>query len=221
VRDVPQCELRLGLFGGLAGRVLPALMQRLAVAAPTARVLPVDSAGDRALFAQLEDGRLDVAFVERPLVGAAFDAQELQEDPWVLLVQAESPLARTPVPPTLEELGRLPLIGVTGSRSQARVLHWMGELGLRPRVVAYAESELTARSFVRAGLGVAIVPRLTAAAGDQVVAVELRATIPPRTLALCWLRQRRHLPGLDELCTIVAAVTRELVLPDRAAALAA
>ena len=209
----PAGELRVGFFGGLVLRLLPALMVRLAEEAPRTRLIPVEAATDAALFEQIERGTLDMAFVELPLEPGPFEHHPLRSDPWVLLVQAGSPLARTGTPPDASALAGLPLIAPTGPRSYARVEAYLAEHAVAPRVVIRTETEVTIQALVGSGLGVAIVPRLAVDERDpRIAAIEL-TDVPPRSLALCWLRDRQHLSAMGGLWPIAASLADELVGP--------
>jgi DNA-binding transcriptional LysR family regulator len=212
--DSEQGELHLGFFPGLVPRLLPALMERLGGVSTELRLTPHEAADDQELFAKLESGAMDVAFVELPIELGPFEHHELRSDPWVLLVQADSPLARSADAPELQELARLPLIAPSSSRSHARVEALLEAHGLAPRVALRTASEVTVQALVGAGAGVGIVPRLSVVEHDpRVAAIELDQ-LPPRSLALCWLRNRQELPGLHELCRLADDLVADLV-PER------
>jgi DNA-binding transcriptional LysR family regulator len=214
--DGEQRTVRVGFAGALIARLLPPLTARLRTDAPGVRLVPVDAANDPALLELVDEGALDAAVVERPVSRGAYAHRELRPNPMVLLVHPSSPLAGRTAPLTAHALAGLPLIAVKGSFAQERALAWLREHAVPAEVVLEAESEHSAQAFVEAGTGVAIVPELTVVGGDdRVVALALEHLVPPRSLTLCWLRERTWTPALDAIAAAAVAVADELACRPR------
>jgi DNA-binding transcriptional LysR family regulator len=139
----------------------------------------------------VERGELDLAFAMLPVDEGAVEAVELMRDPYVLVVQAGSPLAARATPPTLAEIAALPLIGFRQCRSIVQVDEHFRRAGAQPNVVFRSDDNGTVQGLVAAGVGAALVPRLTVDAKDlETAVVELDAGVPPRLIALGWHRDR-------------------------------
>ena len=73
--------------------MVPAFLRRFEQSWPEVAVELVESADDRRLLAQVEAAELDFAFASAPLKGTTLESRQLLEDPYVLFVAADSPLA--------------------------------------------------------------------------------------------------------------------------------
>ena len=93
-------KLRVGAYQSVGARILPELLRRFAGAWPQVEVTLTESANDYALIAAVERGELDLAFVMLPVEEGSFEWVELMEDPYVLVVPADSPLAQRGKPAT-------------------------------------------------------------------------------------------------------------------------
>jgi DNA-binding transcriptional LysR family regulator len=96
--------LRVGTYQSVGARVLPEVLRRFTSAWPEVEIRLTESTSDDELARFVERGELDVAFVMLPLEEGPFETLELLRDPYVLLVQAGSPLAARETPPTPAEI---------------------------------------------------------------------------------------------------------------------
>jgi DNA-binding transcriptional LysR family regulator len=136
----------------------------------------------------LARGKVDAVLGELPPPAARFTAEELLRDPIVLLVQADSPLARASDPPTPKQLAGVPLISTLGHFGAAGQGPWPVE----PTIRLTTASVATALRFVRCGFGCALVPRLTVDPADSSIAVvDLGETVVPRRIGVYRHRHRR------------------------------
>ena len=111
----------------------------------------------------------------------------------MLVVPAESPLARRDRAPSLREIAELPLIGNRVCRSLEASLQTLRATGKEPRIVFRSDDNGTVQGIAAAGMGAALVPRLTVDETDRRVAVlELGDRLPPRLIAVAWHRDRRQ-----------------------------
>jgi DNA-binding transcriptional LysR family regulator len=140
------------------------------------------------LLRLLEHGELDLTFADLPLREGPFEWAELLQDPYVLLVSADSELASLDSAPPLREVARLPLIGRRSTDEPERFL-----AGRVPElnVVFRTDDNGTLGALVAEGLGAAIEPRLVVDPRDRAVTMlPFGSRIPPRTLVLAWHRDR-------------------------------
>jgi DNA-binding transcriptional LysR family regulator len=199
--------LRVGTFQSVGQRIVPTLMRRFAASWPAVEVQLTERNTDQELAALIERGDLDLSFADFRLWEGPFDARDLLDDPYLLVVQAESPLAARRRPPTLPEIAELPLIGFRQCRSTVLLESHFHDVGLRPRFVFRSDDNGTVQAMVGAGLGVAVMPRLTVNPDDAAtVALELGPAVPPRRIALVWHRDRYRSPASQSFVELAAEV---------------
>src|SRR5438034_753946 len=144
---------------------------------------------------------------ELPLIDGPFDSVELLRDPYVLVVPAESELAQRPAPPSLREVANLGLIGHKHCRSLVRL-----EAAFRQplRYVFQSDHNQTVQALVAAGVGNALVPRLTMDDADETTTLIDLPKLPPRVVAVAWHRDRYRTPGARAFVETAQAVCAEL-----------
>jgi DNA-binding transcriptional LysR family regulator len=185
--------LRIGTYQSVGAKVLPTLLGWFKAAWPRLDISLVESADDGDLLAAVERGELDLAFAVLPLVPGPFEAVELMRDPYVLLVRAGSPLADRKRPPALREIAELPLIGYRTCRTTEAVEAQLRVTGREARIVFRSDDNGTVQGLVAAGVGAALVPRLTVDESDEAIAViDLAERVPPRLIGIAWHRDRRQ-----------------------------
>lgn len=190
--------LRVGTYQSVGARVLPGLLRAFAARRPAVEVILSERSDDRDLLCLLERGEVDLTFTVLPLEPGPFQAVELMRDPYVLLVPAGSPLAARERPPSLREVLDLPLIGYRSCRTTQRVEERLRLAGREPKVVFRSDDNRTVQALVAAGMGAALVPRLTVEPTDASVAmVDLADRVPARVIALAWHRDRRQTPAAE------------------------
>jgi DNA-binding transcriptional LysR family regulator len=183
--------LRVGTYQSVSAKILPGLLQEFQHAWPKVEVRLTESADDFDLLKLVERGELDLAFAKMPMPPGPFEGVELMNDPYVLLVRADSPLAERDRSPTLRELAELRMISYQNCRVTRLVEERLRIGGREPKIVFRSDDNGTVQALVSAGHGVAIVPRLTVDERDSTVAlVDLSDRIPPRVIAIAWHRDR-------------------------------
>jgi DNA-binding transcriptional LysR family regulator len=204
-------KLRVGAYQSVGARILPELLRRFAGAWPQVEVTLTESANDYALIAAVERGELDLAFVMLPIEEGPFEWVELMEDPYVLVVPADSPLARRGKPATRRDIIGMNLIGFRSCRSMADVEAHLRVDGADPKVVFRSDDNGTVQGLVAAGMGVAFAPLLTVEPNDDRVAVlELVPSAPPREIGIAWHRDRYRSPAAAAFVDTAAAVCAQL-----------
>ena len=191
-------EVRVGVFQSVGTRILPELVREFLTAWPGVRIRPFEADDDQALLQAIEQGRLDLAFGMSPLPEGPFAAQELLRDPYVLVVPSSWPLAARanagPVP--VDVIADLPLVNFETCRTAVRVENELRLRGQEPEVVFRSDNNGAVQGMVGAGLGVALMPRLTLYEHDDRVRVlELPADFPPRVVVMVWHRDRFQSPA--------------------------
>jgi DNA-binding transcriptional LysR family regulator len=205
-------RLRVGTYQSVGERILPALVPRFQAARPGVEMTLVESGSDEELLADIERGELDLAFALLPLADGPFACAELMRDPWMLLVPADSPLAKRAGPVSLDEVANLPLIGARLHRCRMHVDAHFRACGLEPRYVFRSDENGTVHGLVAAGMGVGIVPRLAVDPRDErVVALPFESSLAPRAIALAWHRDRHRPPAADAFVDLASELCAELV----------
>jgi DNA-binding transcriptional LysR family regulator len=187
--------LRVGAFQSAGARILPELLRRFSAAWPRVEVR-LEEAEDDSLLSGIEHGGLDLAFVMLPVEDAAVETVELVRDAYVLVTQADSPLARSSTPPTFREIGSMPLIGYRTCLGGQQVEDRLRAAGVTPRMAFRSDDNATLQAMVATGIGIALVPRLTVNEADPRIAViDLADRVPPRLIGLAWHRDRYRSPA--------------------------
>jgi len=207
--------LRIGTYQSVGAKVLPALLREFSAEWPSVQVVLRESADDAELVRLVERGDLDLSFVVLPTPSGPFVSVELMRDPYVLLVPAGSELAGRERPPSLKELLDHPLIAYRTCRTTQRVEERLRLAGREPEIVFRSDDNGTVQGLVAAGVGIAIVPRLTVDDRESSIeVVDLGERVPARLIGLAWHRDRRRTRA--ELAFVDAA--RAVCAPSVAAA---
>ncbi len=209
-------SLHVGTFQSVGAKVLPEVLRRFRSAWPDVRIELRESHSDRELAAAVERGELDLAFVQLPLDGGPLETVELLRDDYVLVVAADSPLARGRRP-SLREIADEPLIGFRNCRATEILVDQLRATGREPRFVFRSDENGVVQGLAGAGVGVAVVPRLAVDGNDESVRiVELGPRIAPRVIGIARHRDRHHSAAARAFVDTALAVGQET-----AAALAA
>jgi DNA-binding transcriptional LysR family regulator len=202
--------LRVGTYQSVGARVLPRLIRRFRESRPGVELSLEEPTTDPELYELIERGDLDLAFCSPPLPSGPFDAAELMSDPHILLVPADSPLARRRSA-TLDDLGELPLIGSRACRSGDAVEEALREHGYDPRYAFRSDDNGTVQGLVAAGVGVALSPLLAVATDDpRVRVIRLEPPVARRRIAVIWHRDRHRSPAARAFVEVAAEVCAEV-----------
>ena len=201
--------LRVGTYQSVGARVLPTLLSVFRAEWPKVDIRLVESTDDRDLLALVERGEIDVSFCVIPFEAGPFEAIELMRDPYVLVVPADSPLADREKTPTLREILDLPLISYRTCRMTQRVEERLRLAGREPQVVFRSDDNGTVQALVAAGVGVALVPRLTVDPADESIAViELGDRVPARIVGIAWHADRQLTSAAHAFVDAARAICR-------------
>jgi DNA-binding transcriptional LysR family regulator len=206
-------RLRVGAFQSVGATLLPALMTRLAQRRPALEIELTQAISDDELFGRLSDGALDVTFATLPVPEGPFTFTGLFAEPFLAVVSATSPLAGDAGSVTLRELASYPLITARHCRYTADLKTLMRERGLTPNVAHRSDDNATVIGLVRAGAGVALMPRLAAeSAGPGVQLLRIEEHLPPRRVGLAWRPGRFSSAVRETFAVEVAETCRQLGL---------
>jgi DNA-binding transcriptional LysR family regulator len=182
--------LRVGTFQSVGARVLPAVMRRFTADWPEIDVTLVELEDDEVAVA-IERGEIDVGFLLLPVEDdAPLEATEVLRDPYVLVKPKGSPLA-----PSLRAIAEEPLVGFRASPAIAGVEAAFRAEGVEPRWAFRSNDNPTVLGLVGAGVGNAVMPRLTIDERDPAVDVVDLPSVPPRIIGVARHRDRYASPA--------------------------
>ena len=204
--------LGVGIYQSVGARILPLLMHRFISDWPGVdlNLVELNSDLEPNVLARVERGELDLAFSVMPLPEGPLEGVELLSDEFVLVVPASSAFARR-ARVGLAEIGDALLIGNQRCKTTAVAEQALRTSGIEPRVAFRSDDNGTVQNLVAAGLGVALVPRLTVDEADERVrVVALDPPIPPRRLAVAWHRDRHRSPAARAFVELAIDVCAEI-----------
>ncbi len=205
-RDPEAGTVRLGLFPTLGPYLLPHVIPGLRTRFPKLELLLVEDKSDQ-LLAQLADGRLDAALLALPVHDERLHAEFLFEEPFVLAVPEDNPLAKRSSL-TMDELHDLQLLLLEdGHCLRDQALDVCHLAGASEKSEFRATSLETLRQMVAAGVGVTLLPALAVkppvAPSPSIRLVpfrkDARGNLPNRRIALVWRRSSAMDGFLHEL----------------------
>ena len=195
--------LRVGIFQSASARLLPPLIRAFRAAQPDVDVRLHEALDPQELTGRALAGDLDIVFTGPPR-DDALARVHLLDDPYVLLVSNDHPLAAAAsVDPAA--VAELPLITYRSLRAD------LLPTALLPRdgalnIVFRSDDDATVRALVAAGVGAALIPRLSVEPGDgRACAIPILPSLPARQIFLAWLKSRAPSPPLQLF--VDAAVT--------------
>jgi DNA-binding transcriptional LysR family regulator len=197
--------VRVGTYQTVAAQLVPHVLRELARSAPDIRVVLTDAPGDEKLVSALDNGELELTFVDLPMrFERDLEVETLARDEYVLVVPANAPRALRRTVIRVDELRGLKLIAFKTSGSTQRVIAHLRANDVEPQFVVRSDDNTVVQGFLSAGFGAALIPRLAAEllAGDLRI-VRFESPLPPRLIALAWTRE----PS-DAAVTFVAATRR-------------
>jgi molybdate transport repressor ModE-like protein len=205
-------SLRVGSYQSVSARILPAVIRRFRDAWPNVEVELKESEVDEKLEEQLEHGELDVSFVILPTGARPIESEQLLVDPHVLVVPKGSPLARGGSP-TLRQVTEQPLISYRECRTMHMIEESLRRSGREPKIVFRTDDNGTVQGLVAAGLGVAVVPRLTVQPLEHdIEVIDMSERLPPRLIGIAWHRDRYRTPAARAFVETARAVCGEPAL---------
>ncbi len=209
--------LRVATYQSVSARVLPAVMSRFLVEWPGIELGLSEPSTDPELYSAVEAGDMDIAFTSLPAPDGPFEAVEILTDPYVLVVPADSALARR-ASATLSDLGDFALIGSNLCSSGVLVEDQLADRGYPVSYDFRSDDNMTLQGLVAARFGVALMPLLAVQPGDgRVKVLRLEPPVPRRRIAVVWHRDRHRSPAarafVDIAREVAVEVERELAEP--------
>ncbi|WP_214366428.1 LysR family transcriptional regulator [Pseudonocardia sp. H11422] len=177
-------RVSVGVLPSIGAYLLPAVLATFRHAHPVVTVQLVEHDVSREFERMVRDGELDLAMTRLPTSLSGLGAETLVREPLVLLVPPGHPLRDRADGAWLHELAGEDFIGMRpgyGLRELADRL--CAEAGFAPRHTLETGQLSIVHGMVRAGMGVALLPRLAAGSEN---AVAVRDPAAYRELGVVW-----------------------------------
>jgi DNA-binding transcriptional LysR family regulator len=176
-------RLSIGATPSLITRVLAPALVQFHASHPGIELLVVE-AGSHELVRQLASGEVDLALVVLPIADPLVATTPLFDDPLVLAVAPDHPLAGQRSV-RVADLDGLPLVMFReGYDLRAVTLAACRDAGVTPRLVSQGGEMDGVLAFVAAGLGAAVVPAIAMPAETTLSAIPFTSPGLGRTVAL-------------------------------------
>ena len=202
-------SVRLGIFPTLGPYLLPHVVPRMRQRFPQLELLLVEEKTE-VLLQMLRDGRLDAAILALPLHEDWLESAFLFEEPFILAVPGNHPLAGRHGLQLAELVDQDLLLLEDGHCLRDQALEVCALAGAGEKEGFRATSLETLRQMVAAGVGITLLPMLAVKPpvprSDSIELVSFREPAPIRRLAMVWRRSS----GMGGFLQDVAAVVRDL-----------
>lgn len=168
----PARTLHIGCFPSACACILPGIIRYFEQHHPNIKIIP-DEENSSAIIDSLQSGGIDAGFVHFPVSGMY--CVPVYRDKFTVVVPEAHPLAAKATI-SVEELVGEPLI-ISKGRYELSIMTLFKEQGIEPIIKYEFNHPDTAISFIRQGLGIALLPELTLkAVGGQIRSVALEPT---------------------------------------------
>jgi DNA-binding transcriptional LysR family regulator len=204
--------LHVGCFQSAGMRILPKVLRRFSAAWPQVEVTLTELPDDGDLLNLVERGELDLTFMTFPLIPGPFEAEELLDDPYVLVVRSDSPLADHPQPIPSQLLAELRLMTYSQLRDANLPENRLGRPELREHIAFRSNDNGTLLGLAAEGVGVALMPYLSVDPQRTDLRILSIAGMTSRTVGVARHRDRYRIPAATafvDLCHAVAAEEKQ------------
>lgn len=203
-------RLHVAVMQSVGTKVLPGLLRRFHEEWPGVSLDAEEAWTYSELFQGVESGRFDLSFAPLPVAEGPFAVRRVLDDPYVVVAPSGAPEAAAGTV-SLRQAARLPLIGFRDVDLHEELERRLRRTGTEPEFVFRSNDNPTIQGFVAAGLGYAIMPRLTVDEDDpQVAMLPLSPGMPPRQLGLLWHVDRQLTAAAHRFVELAVEVCADL-----------
>jgi len=212
--DPADGNLRLGLFPTLAPYLLPHVIPTIRKQYPNLR-LQLAEEKTETILKMLQHGELDAALLALPINADGLDLEILFDEPFVLAVPGDHPLAaKSRI--TLKDLnGSELLLLEEGHCLREHALEVCDLAGAHERVDFHATSLETLRQMVAANVGITLMPLLSVkppiAQTSNLITIRFSNPAPSRTIAMVWRHSSALADFLRELAVCFSNLPPDLL----------
>lgn len=202
-RDPEAGAVRLGIFPTLGPYLLPHVIPRIRERFPHLELLLVEEKSD-VLLARLREGKLDAALLALPVLDEQLHTEFLFEEPFLLAVSAQHPLANRRQLDVQELSAQRLLLLEDGHCLRDQALEVCRLFGANEKSEFRATSLETLRQMVAADVGITLMPTLSVKPpvprSDNIRLLDLVGDNPPsRRIAMAWRRSSAMNGFLEQL----------------------
>jgi LysR family hydrogen peroxide-inducible transcriptional activator len=202
-RDPEAGTVRLGIFPTLGPYLLPHVIPNIRSRFPQLELLLVEEKSDE-LLNRLRDGRLDAALLALPLDDDQLHAEFLFEEPFLLAVSGQHPLARRHHLDVQELSSQKLLLLEDGHCLRDQALAVCRLFGANEKSEFRATSLETLRQMVAADVGITLLPTLSVKPpvprSDNIRLLDFQGDDrPSRRIAMAWRRSSAMTGFLEQL----------------------
>jgi molybdate transport repressor ModE-like protein len=170
--------LRVGCFESVGSGLLPAALESFLNDYPRVQLELTELADDGDL--------LDLTFVVFPLAVGPYESQALLEDPYVLVVAEDSPMAGVSGAVDLGDYPELPLMSYGKMRAVHSIEARLGRPVYGSRVVFRSNHTSTLLALARLGHAAAVLPRLAVPSPQPGLVILQLERVSPRIIGVAW-----------------------------------
>jgi LysR family transcriptional regulator, hydrogen peroxide-inducible genes activator len=215
-QDPEAGTVRLGIFPTLGPYLLPHVIPRIRERFPNLELLLIEEKSD-VLQSRLHDGKLDAALLALPVHDDQLHSEFLFEEPFLLAVPENHPLAQR-ASLSLSELSDQKLLLLEdGHCLREQALEVCRLSGANEKSEFRATSLETLRQMVAANVGITLLPTLAikppVARSQNIHLLGFSDSHPSRQIAMLWRRSSAMAEFLLELSKVFSELPAELFSP--------
>ena len=216
-RDPEAGTLRLGIFPTLGPYLLPHVIPLLRERFPRLELLLTEEKTEHVLR-MLREGALDAGIVALPVHEDSLHSEFLFEEPFVLAVPGNHPLAKCTTRLKLSDLENEHLLLLEdGHCLRDQALEVCQLAGANEKTGFRATSLETLRQMVAANVGITLLPTLAikppVAATENVHLIEFAGQPPSRRIAMVWRKSASMSTFLKRLSAVFHDLPADLFVP--------
>lgn len=200
-------HLTIGSFQSSSARLAPRILSHYRTAWPNVTVTIHSEDVRSRSIEMLQDGTLDLAFVEGALDDSSLGARKLLDDRFVVIVPPDHRLARRKTVALADLAGELLVCGAPDDPGTMRVEAELRSAGVATETSFRSDDNTARQRMVHAGLGCAVMPGLTVERElvEGGVLIPLKEKIV-RTIYLAWSADRTLSPAARRFLDAAAIV---------------
>ena len=215
-QDPEAGTVRLGIFPTLGPYLLPHVIPRIRERFPNLELLLIEEKSD-VLQSRLHDGKLDAALLALPVHDDQLHSEFLFEEPFLLAVPENHPLAKRDSLSLSELSDQKLLLLEDGHCLREQALEVCRLSGANEKSEFRATSLETLRQMVAANVGITLLPTLAikppVARSQNIHLLGFSDSHPSRQIAMLWRRSSAMAGFLLELSKVFSELPPELFSP--------
>jgi LysR family transcriptional regulator, hydrogen peroxide-inducible genes activator len=177
-------EFKIGAFPTLASYFLPQASQKISKKFSKLKLFLVEEKTEE-LIKKLQNGELDAALIAAPLHNDLFEGIKIFEEPFLLAVAKNHPLAKKKKIQIKDLKGQSLMLLEEGHCMRNQALEACSMIGAFEQQDFKATSLETLRQMVATGAGITLMPKIAVQKNDKIAYLEI-INAPRRAIGLYW-----------------------------------